>query len=546
MARQHKSIVFSTFLLCFLAIFIATASPVAAWPIFDSSDMSPPAGQPLSDWMDSLAFTDTPIKITMLDPAMGALVPADAASPVIRWKDTTSTAWLVSLSAKGQVVCKGVTSDQYWIPDEEFWNGIKSKAGTSQIRVTVSGFNSSHTLKSQGETAFAVSRDPVGARIGFLRKRLPFRKAKDNPHDSQMAVGNPASFGTPRIVLQDQPICFNCHAYSAQGKTYGMDMDYKGDKGGYVWVDVTQKVSITDDDVISWNDYTPPPPAKYSMGLFTALSPNGRYAASTVGESSAFVMLDDLHFSQMFYPATGQIAIYDRETDSVHPLKGADRLDLVQTNPSFSADGSRIAFAGTAVRPDLVKTITEGKLRKEDSTQTILDVNEKYPVQFDLYSIPFNKGKGGKATPVKGASGNGMSNFFPRYSPDGKWLVFTQSETGLVLQPDSRLVIIPAEGGAPRVLAANMDLMNSWHSWSPNSHWLAFASKGNSPFTEIYLTHIDENGESSPGLRLFRFSHPELAAMVPEFIPPDNIIQKTMELADPEGAQGTSMATDGR
>jgi Tol biopolymer transport system component len=88
--------------------------------------------------------------------------------------------------------------------------------------------------------------------------------------------------------------------------------------------------------------------------------------------------------------------------------------------------------------------------------------------------------------------------------------------------------------------------MNSWHTWSPNSRWLAFASKGNSPYTEIFITHIDESGESSPALRLFRFSHPELAAMVPEFVPTENIYPRTIELADPEGATGESMATDGR
>lgn len=139
-----------------------------------------------------------------------------------------------------------------------------------------------------------------------------------------------------------------------------------------------------------------------------------------------------------------------------------------------------------------------------------------------------------------------MSNFFPKFSPDGKWLVFTQCKTGLVLQPDSKLVLVPAGGGAPRVLKANTDLMNSWHSWSPNSKWIAFSSKGNSPFTEVYLTHIDDKGVSSPGLRLFRFSHPQMAAMVPEFVPEGNVVQRTMELADPQGAVGNSMATDGR
>ncbi|HUL78256.1 MAG TPA: hypothetical protein VL691_13410, partial [Vicinamibacteria bacterium] len=40
------------------------------------------------------------------------------------------------------------------------------------------------------------------------------------------------------------------------------------------------------------------------------------------------------------------------------------------------------------------------------------DPNE-VPIQYDLYRIPFDGGRGGKAEPVAGASGNGMSNSFP-------------------------------------------------------------------------------------------------------------------------------------
>nr|WP_321260689.1 hypothetical protein [uncultured Pseudodesulfovibrio sp.] len=547
MTKRLRLSRYSFFLLtaCIMAT-VFFAQPIFAYPLFRSIDVQLPQKQTLKEWIGSFSLDESPSTIPVLEPLPGALVPADAASLIIRWNDALHTTWLIALSANDTPLCRGIIDTPYWIPNQILWKQIKSTAGNASIQVSIYGISTSGTLDSIGKTSFAISNDQVGSHIGFLRKRLPFKKAKDNPHDSQIAIGDLSSFGRPRIILQDQPICFNCHAYSANGKTYGMDMDYKGDKGGYVLVDISKTISITDDDIISWNDYKAPGPSQYSMGLFTTFSPNGRYAASTVGESSAFIMLDDLHFSQMFYPATGIIAFYDRTTEQVLPLNGANDLSMVQTNPAFTADGQQMAFARAAVKPNLVKDIKNGKLRNEDPSQTILDANDKYPMQFDLYSIPFNNGKGGTATPIQGASHNHMSNFFPRYSPDGKWLVFTQCKTGLVLQPDSRLVIIPAKGGSPRVLKANTNLMNSWHSWSPNSRWLAFSSKDNSPYTEIYLTHINDNGESSPAIRLFRFSHPELAAMVPEFVPDNSVVQKTMELADPEGAKGNSMAIDGR
>ena len=70
------------------------------------------------------------------------------------------------------------------------------------------------------------------------------------------------------------------------------------------------------------------------------------------------------------------------------------------------------------------------------------DPNETQ-IQYDLYKIPFNEGRGGKAVPVEGASGNGMSNNFPKVSPDGKWIVWVQNKNGLLMRPDSRLYIVP-------------------------------------------------------------------------------------------------------
>jgi hypothetical protein len=42
--------------------------------------------------------------------------------------------------------------------------------------------------------------------------------------------------------------------------------------------------------------------------------------------------------------------------------------------------------------------------------------------------------------------------------------------------------------------------MNSWHSFSPNGRWLVFSSKSRSPYTQFFLTHIDEVGNDSPAI----------------------------------------------
>ena len=73
------------------------------------------------------------------------------------------------------------------------------------------------------------------------------------------------------------------------------------------------------------------------------------------------------------------------------------------------------------------------------------DPNET-PIQYDLYRIPFRDGQGGKPEPIAGASANGMSNSFPKVSPDGRWIVYVQARNGQLMRPDSRLFIVPAAG----------------------------------------------------------------------------------------------------
>jgi Flp pilus assembly protein TadD len=60
--------------------------------------------------------------------------------------------------------------------------------------------------------------------------------------------------------------------------------------------------------------------------------------------------------------------------------------------------------------------------------------------------------------------------------------------------------------------------MNSWHSFSPNGRWLVFSSKGRTPYTQMYLTHIDANGDSSPAILVENSTAANRAVNIPEFV----------------------------
>ena len=55
-------------------------------------------------------------------------------------------------------------------------------------------------------------------------------------------------------------------------------------------------------------------------------------------------------------------------------------------------------------------------------------------------------------------------------------------------------------------------------AFSPNGRWLVFSSKVNSAYTQLFLTHIDEEGRSTPPVVLSHFTDPQRAANIPEFV----------------------------
>ena len=328
-------------------------------------------------------------------------------------------------------------------------------------------------------------------------------------------------------MLENLPVCGNCHSFSGDGSVLGLDVDYGNDKGGYAILPVSKQMVMNDEKIITWSDYKKDD-GELTFGLLSQVSPDGRYVISTVKDRAVFVATPGIEFSQLFFPIKGILVVYDTETGTYAPLPGADDPEYVQSNPTWSRDGKTIVFARTkAYRKDAIANAESILLSEKDVPEFIED---KEPFKFDLYRVPFNEGRGGKAEPIEGASHNGKSNYFAKFSPDGKWIVFCKAENYMLLMPDSELYIIPAEGGEARRLRANTRRMNSWHSFSSNGRWLVFSSKANTPYTQLFLTHIDEDGESTPPVVLERFTGSDRAANIPEFVPlPADAIAKIKE-----------------
>lgn len=458
--------------------------------------------------------------LNIIYPFEGTLYPKDIAPPNFVWKENNQNAksWSVSLYSEDEIIIERFkVKESSWKPTKETWNKITDKTN-NKYTIKIEGYSKGKI--SEGMVSFSVSSDPVQAPIFFRSVPLPFKFARENMKKLLWHFGSISNETKPHRIMYNIPVCANCHSFSDDGKTIGMDVDAMNDKGAYVMTDFTKETEFSNDKIIAWDKSQN---GAFTYGLLSKMSPDGRYSISTLGDCEIFIPQNDLEISQLFFPFKGILMVYDRHEKEFFPLEGACDTNLVQTNPVWTPDGKKILFARARAKHYEESGIQHGSSPKPKDKAQYKKFEQTYVkrdslFKFDIYTVQFNNGKGGIAKPLTGASHNGMSNYFPRVSPDGKWIVYSQAESFMFLQKDSKLWIVPAEGGKPRKLTCNQDKLNSWHSWSPNSKWLVFSTKRFGAYTQLFLTHIDENGNDSPPVFLDNFSFHNYANNIPEFV----------------------------
>jgi tetratricopeptide (TPR) repeat protein len=451
-----------------------------------------------------------------------------------------------------------------WTPDAKTWETIKRHSVSRAAVIYITGIPRGHKNKglSLGRVTIETSKDPVGAPIFYRDVALMPSEVEKGvikplaPTAVRLIAWRLRNVGEPdsRLLLDNMdnmPTCANCHSFSRDGKTLGMDLDGpKNDKGMYTLATIQPNLAIRNEDVIEWRSVKGKLTSQIRVGFMSQVSPDGQYVITTISpgeaglerrslQSSYYVAnFKDYRFLQVFYPTRGILAWYSQSTGILQPLPGADHPKYVQTGAFWSPDQKYLVFGRAEAR--------EAYPPGADLARYATDLKETQ-IQYDLYRIRFHDGAGGNAEPIAGASHNGMSNSFPKVSLDGRWIVFVGCRNGLLMRPDSKLYIIPAAGGEPRLMRANLPLMNSWHSFSPNGRWMVFSSKSRSPYTQMYLTHLAENGQDSPPILIENATAANRAVNIPEFVnvAPDGlrkidvpavdyyrVFDKAMQLAD--------------
>ncbi len=551
--------------------------PLAAQQLLQTA-VSPPAKEA------------TPITIDY--PVEGSIFPPEFPAPTFLWRnaDANTTTWLITVTFSDHSVgirvksfgerlsigeidprCVAATNElprltpqqaaaHTWTPDAITWAAIKQHSMERVATVTITGFNHGNPNRpvSQGSTTIRTSRDPVGAPIFY--RDVPLM-----PSESQEGVIKPlAANAVPliawrlrnvaearsRLLMEGLHTSANCHSFSLDGKTLGMDVDGPGnDKGLYALASVKPQMSIRNEDVIKWSTFRGPLGGQLRVGFMSQVSPDGRYVVTTINDPGRenrerledlrgryyVTNFKDYRFLQVFYPTRGILAWYSRATGLLKPLPGADDPRYVQTDGVWSPDGKSLIFA---------RAEAKNPYPKDGIVAEYANDPKETQIKYDLYRIPFNEGKGGVPEPIAGASQNGMSNNFPKVSPDGRWIVFVKCSNGQLMRPDSQLFIVPLQGGPARRMKCNTPLMNSWHSFSPNGRWLVFSSKSRSPYTQMFLTHLDNQGQDSPAILIENATAANRAVNIPEFvnIPADGLLK--IDAPATESYRLTDLATE--
>jgi tetratricopeptide (TPR) repeat protein len=451
-----------------------------------------------------------PAEVTIDYPLDASIFPPEIIPPTFLWHDADAAAdrWLVDIvfaagPARVHVLVPGPpppqgeidpiavssTNEVYqptpyqasarsWKPSRAVWQTIKKHSTGKAATLTFFGYRSDDPTRvvSRGRMTLSTSTDPLGAPIFYRDVPLMPPPEKKNrimplPKGALPLIKwrlRDISKGESRVMFGDMPTCANCHSFSADGKTLGMDIDGpSGDKGAYAISPISKKMVIESEEVISWNTYKGK--TSKTLGFLSRMSPDGKYAVTTLNEQIYVANFADFKFGQVFYPTRGILAYYDTESKEIDALPGADDTEYVHVDPVWTPDGKEIVFARGKARDAFLEGVPLATYAG--------DPNET-PMQYDLMRMPFNGGRGGEPRPIAGASSNGMSNSFPKVSPDGKWIVFVKCKNGQLMRPDSKLWIVPA----------------------------------------MFLTHIDEQGHDSPAVLIENSTAANRAVNIPEFV----------------------------
>jgi len=275
--------------------------------------------------------------------------------------------------------------------------------------------------------------------------------------------------------------CVNCHTL-APNHPGRMVLQTRGVKDG---VSYNGMIVIRDGEVKKIDTRTLVRPGESdrgrigkAMAAYSAWHPNGQIVAFSAND--IFQFFHAVGEVRDVFDRESDLALYHADADTVTTTPDISMPDRLETFPAWSPDGRFLYFSSAEPRPQ----------------------SQHKEVRYDLMRIGYDAatGRWGDLETVLPSKQTGLSITEPRVSPDGRWLLCCMSEYGAfpVYQPSSDLYLLDLETREYRRLEINSPRCDSWHCWSANGRWIAFASKRRDGlFARVYFSHVDESGRVS-------------------------------------------------
>jgi len=432
-------------------------------------------------------------------PEDGALFPPNLCPPYVEWEDPRNNLWQVSVRVgeKNERLTFISTSKRWRFPSK-VWQRLRRNAITHDARLQVKGLKlngagqKSGAVQASEVVRFRISRDPADNYIVYRLVAPPFSSAKT----PDLFVRDIRKEKPKLFLSARRKYCVNCHCFSSKrGNTGKLSLQVRSlDAAGR-----KLPVYLGIYDIDRRSGYRVQLPFEIQMTTYMAWSPDQKKLAFSANQKIA-ALKPILYETQLAGMSTSDIAIYDIDRNEAYLVPGASDPNMLEVYPRWSPDQRLIVFSRSPVG------------------------DHPAHIFYDLYAVPVDGGKDRPARPIEGAVKNGRSNYFPRFSPDGRWLSFCQCDGGDLIRSSSDIYLKSGDlKGPPHRLACNVaHAADSWHSWSSNSRWIVFASKREGGvYAYLYLTHIDETGRASPAIRVPMRKKPHASFNIPEFVAHD-------------------------
>lgn len=208
--------------------------------------------------------------------------------------------------------------------------------------------------------------------------------------------------------------------------------------------------------------------------------PSGNFITTSVNDIKQFFHSVKEKKMEVF-DLESDVVVYDVHNKEILSKASFITKDHFETFPAFSPDGNWLYFCTAPA-------------------QTMPDNYDK--IRYHLCRVAFDAEKKEFVMPIDTlVKADSLSSTLPRISPDGRFLMYTETSYGQfpIWHTGAELRMIDLGNHQP----INMDAINSpdtesYHSWSSNSQWVVFSTRrDNGLYTLPYICHIDKDGKPS-------------------------------------------------